>query len=113
MRPILRAINKRATCELPAAYKRLRLIAFKRWGMPPVATLASGKHMMAQSLGLWQFHMTRRTIDRPNTPEIEQRCGHRSYHGDHCYAVVYYKKLWQGVRQVCQMESFLGTPPLP
>ncbi|KAJ7903045.1 hypothetical protein B0H13DRAFT_1882303 [Mycena leptocephala] len=37
MRPILRAINKRATCELPAAYKRLRLIAFKRWGMPPVS----------------------------------------------------------------------------
>ncbi|KAJ7897503.1 hypothetical protein B0H13DRAFT_1884612 [Mycena leptocephala] len=37
MRPILRAINKRATCELPAAYKRLRLLAFKRWGMPPVS----------------------------------------------------------------------------
>jgi hypothetical protein len=37
MRPILRAINKRATCELPAAYKQLRLIAFKRWGMPPVS----------------------------------------------------------------------------
>jgi hypothetical protein len=36
MRQILQAINKRAACELPTAYKRLRLIDFKRWGMPPV-----------------------------------------------------------------------------
>ncbi|KAJ7888027.1 hypothetical protein B0H13DRAFT_1888576 [Mycena leptocephala] len=37
MRQILRAINKRAACELPTTYKRLQLIDFKRWVMPPVS----------------------------------------------------------------------------
>jgi hypothetical protein len=40
MRQILRAINKRAACELPTAYKRLRLIDFKRWVMPPMTGTA-------------------------------------------------------------------------
>ncbi|KAJ7891769.1 hypothetical protein B0H13DRAFT_2276877 [Mycena leptocephala] len=38
MRQILRAINKRAARELPTAYKRLRLIDFKWWVMPPVSS---------------------------------------------------------------------------
>jgi hypothetical protein len=29
-------INKRVICELPAVHKRLRLMSFKRWAMPPV-----------------------------------------------------------------------------